>query len=73
MMSFDSESNLWSHELTVHMQAPVGRYMKNEDSRMSEDAKESPKVERKIVAEVEVESEEEQDLIYRLNQLKGAG
>ena len=73
MMSFDSESSLWSHELTVHMQAPVDRYLKDEDSRRSEDAKESPRVELKVMAEVEVESEEERDLIYRLSQLKCAG
>ena len=73
MISFDSESSLWRHELTVHMQAPVERYMKDNDSWRSEDAKESPRVEREVVAEVEAESEEEQDLIYRLSQLKGAG
>ena len=53
MMSFDSESSLCGSELTIHMQAPVDRYMKDEDSRRSEEAKEIPRVEREVVTEVE--------------------
>ena len=61
MMSFDSESSLCSRELTVHMQ--------DEDSWRSEDAKESPRVERKVVTKVETESDEEQELKSRLGKL----
>ena len=55
------------------MQAPTARYMKGEDSQRSEDAKESPRIEKQVVTEVEGESDEEQELIHRLNKLKGTG
>ena len=48
-------------------------YMKDEDSRRSEDAKESPRVEREVMTEVETEIDEEHELMYRLIKLKGAG
>ena len=74
MLSFDSkESSLCDRELTLPMQAPLARYMKDEDSKRSEDAKESPRVEKQIVTEVEIESDEEQELLHRLNKLKGTG
>ena len=47
--------------------------MRGEDSQKSEDAKESPRIEKQAVTEVESDSEEEQELIHRLNILKGTG
>ena len=59
MLSFDSiESSVCGHELTLPMQAPVARYMKDEDNQRSEDAKESPRVEKQIVTEVDIERSE---------------
>ena len=55
MMSFDSESSLCGRELTFHMQAPIDRYMKDEDSRRSEDAMEIARVERQVMTKVEFE------------------
>ena len=40
------------------MQAPLARYMKDEDNQRSEDAKESPRVEKRVVTEVEIERSE---------------
>ena len=63
MLSFDSvESNLFDRELKRSMQAPTARYMKDEDSQRSEDAKECPRVVEQVVTGVE--SDEEQELIH---------
>ena len=55
------------------MQAPLARYMKDEDNQRSEDAKERPRIEKQVMTEVEIESDEEQELMHRLNKLKGTG
>ena len=47
------------------MLAPLARYMKDEDSQRSEDAKESPRIEKQV--KMESASDEEQELIHRLN------
>ena len=55
------------------MQAPTARYMKGEDSQRSEDAKKCPRVVEQVVTGDESESDEEQELIRRMNILKGTG
>jgi hypothetical protein len=55
------------------MQAPGSWYMKDEDNQRSEDAKESLRLEKQAVTEVETESDEELELMHRLNKLKGTG
>ena len=45
MLSFYSkESSLCDCELTLPMQAPLARYMKDEDGQRSEDVKKFPRI-----------------------------
>ena len=55
------------------MQAPLARYMKDEDSQRSEDAKWFPRIVKQVVTDVESESDEEQELVQGGNKLKSAG
>ena len=55
------------------MQAPTARYMKGEDSQRLEDTNECPRIQKQVVTKVESESDEEQQLIHRLNIFKGTG
>ena len=73
-LSFNSKgSSLCDRELMLPMQAPSARYMKEEDSQRLKDAKESLRVEKQVVTEVENESDEVQELMHRLIKLKGTG
>ena len=74
MLSFDSkESSLCDRELTLPMQAPLARYMKDEDSQRSEDARKFPRIVKQVVTNVESESFEEQELVQGWNIIKGTG
>ena len=67
MLSFDSiESSLCSRELTLPMQAPIARYMKDEDNQRSEDAKESPRVEKEVVTNIEIKRSENAKESHRI-------
>ena len=73
-LSFNSKgSSLCDRELMLPMQAPSARFMKEEDSQRLKDAKESLRVEKQVVTEVENESDEVQELMHRLIKLKGTG
>ena len=61
MLSFDPESSLCSHELTIPMQAPKARNMKDEDNQRSEDAEKFPRVVEHTVTGDAYESYEEQE------------
>ena len=74
MLSFESvESNLFDRELTLGMQAPTVKYIKGDDSQRSEDVKKCPRVVEQVLTGDESESDEEQELIRRLNILNGTG
>ena len=56
-----NKSSLFDREITHPMQAPIARYMKDEDSQRSEDAQKFPRVVEHTVTGDESESEEEQE------------